>query len=619
MVRFRGATKRYADGTTALKAVDLEVPPGQFCVVLGSSGAGKSTLLRAVTGLVTLSDGTVEVDGTPVGPRTLGVVRSKVGMVHQSLCLVGRSTVLDNVLNGALHQVSTWRATFNLFPERYRQKACALLADLGLTEAHLYRRASDLSGGQQQRVAIARAFILDPTVVLADEPVASLDMAMSRAILELLRETSGRRGTTVLCSLHQVGLAREFADRIVAMRGGEVIADGPPADLDEAALERIYGRTSLGELAAPPSDLSEAPGLPTPPSSAASATARPEHPSIGPRPIKPPSEWALRQPLNVRAIAILLAVSVLLGISGYRTEIGHIFTLTAQWIAASVGLRQESQIGKGFSRFASDAWPLVISEETALTRVEGLDRDHLPFLAHIENREIKTSRYDFEQKKMVETTETREVLVKPGGYLVYVCGKMLQSLEIALWGTLFALATGLPLAYFGARGYAPNRAVYILSRITSSFFRAIPELVSALIFVLAFGFGPMAGVLALGLHSAGFFGKFYADDVENADRGPQDALLAVGANKLKVLRRAVLPQVLPQYIAYTQYILERNVRMATVIGVVGAGGIGIELKGRFDMFDFGHVSTILLVIFATVLLLEQLSQRVRGRLIANVG
>jgi phosphonate transport system permease protein len=193
---------------------------------------------------------------------------------------------------------------------------------------------------------------------------------------------------------------------------------------------------------------------------------------------------------------------------------------------------------------------------------------------------------------------------------------MLQSLEIALWGTFLALAAGLPLAYLGARGYAPHRVVYVLSRTTSSYFRAVPELVSALILVLAFGFGPMAGVLALGFHSAGFLGKFFADDVENADRGPQEALFAVGANKLKVLRHAVLPQVLPQYIAYTQYILERNVRMATVIGVVGAGGIGIELKGRFDMFDFGHVSTILLVIFVTVLLLEQISQRLRGRLIA---
>src|ERR1700730_9208126 len=176
MLRCRDATKRFPDGTVALRGVTLEVPRGQFCVILGSSGAGKSTLLRAVNGLVPLTSGTIEVDGTVVGPKTLSAVRSKLGMVHQSFGLVGRATVLENVLGGALREVSTPRAMFGLFPERHRRKACALLDDLGLAEAHFHRRAGDLAGGQQQRVAIARAFILAPAVVLADEPVASLDM-----------------------------------------------------------------------------------------------------------------------------------------------------------------------------------------------------------------------------------------------------------------------------------------------------------------------------------------------------------------------------------------------------------------------------------------------------------
>ncbi|MDP9151972.1 MAG: phosphonate ABC transporter, permease protein PhnE [Myxococcota bacterium] len=335
-----------------------------------------------------------------------------------------------------------------------------------------------------------------------------------------------------------------------------------------------------------------------------------------PRARRPAAQWELRHPLGRKTIALAMVAAGLLAISARRTEIPRIFALTAEWMAAGLGLEAKSQIGKGLGRFAADAFPLVIAQVTPVGRIEGLDRTHLPLFAHVEEREAKTSRYDFAEKKMVETSSTEEVLVEPAGYLLYVCAKMLQSLEMALWGTLFALVLGIPLAYFGARGYAPHRAAYIASRTTSSFFRAVPELVSALILVLAFGFGPMAGVIALGFHSAGFFGKFYADDIENADRGPQEALFAAGANKLKVLRYAVMPQVLPQYIAYTQYILERNVRMATVIGVVGAGGIGIELKGRFDMFDFGHVSTILLVIFVTVLMLEQVSQRLRRRIIA---
>jgi phosphonate transport system permease protein len=597
MVRFEDASKRYPDGTVALRGVTFSLARGEFCVVLGSSGAGKSTLLRAVNGLVSLSSGRVVVDGLPVERSNLASVRARVGMVHQSFGLVARATVLENVLAGALREVSTARAMLGLFPERHRRKACALLADLGLTEAHLYRRASQLSGGQQQRVAIARAFILDPAVVLADEPVASLDVAISETILQLLRETSARRGTTVLCSLHQVDLAKKFADRVIAMRGGAVIADRPSAELDDAALDRIY--TAAPDNA--PSGDGE----------------RRETTTSSPAP-RPAAEWALRRPFDRRALALALAVCLLLGVSARRTEIPRMVAMTGEWIAAGLGLRPSSQLGKGFGRFASNAWPPKISEETAVARYQGFDRAHLPFLAHVERRETKTARFDFDRNAMVETTGAEEVVVEPFGYLTYVLSKMLESLEMALWGTLLGLAAGVPLAYFGARGYAPGRVAYALARTISGFFRAVPELVSALVLVLGFGFGPTAGVLALGLHSAGFFGKFFADDAENADRAPQDALFAVGANRLKVLRFAVLPQVLPQYVAYTQYILERNVRTATVIGVVGAGGIGIELKGRFDMFQFERVSTILLVIFLTVMLLERLSQRLRGRLIAPV-
>jgi phosphonate transport system permease protein len=486
--------------------------------------------------------------------------------------------VLENVLAGALREVSTARALFNAFPDPLVRKACTLLGDLGLTEDMLQRRASELSGGQQQRVAIARAFILDPAVVLADEPVASLDVAMSEIILRLLREMSARRGTAVLCSLHQVELARQFADRVVAMRSGQVIADGPPAEIDDAESVRIYSR---------------APG---PPGS-----------GPAPPPGRPPSEWALPQPFGKGAIAIALVAVALLGLSAQRTQIPLFFSYTAEWIAAGLGLKSESHIGKGLGRFASGAFPMRFAEETAVGRMEGYP-DHLPLFARVESRDKATNRYDFDQKKMVETVEHEQVVVEPLGYLFDVCAKVLVSLQVALWGTLFALVLSIPLAICGARGYTPNRLVYLASRLTSSFLRSIPELVSALILVLAFGLGPMAGIVALALHSAGFLGKFYADDIENADRAPQEALFAVGANRLKVLRHAVLPQVLPQYIAYTQYILERNVRMATAIGVVGAGGI-------FDTFEFDRVSTILLVIFVTVLILEQLSQRLRARLI----
>jgi phosphonate transport system ATP-binding protein len=248
MLVFDNVCKTFPDGTEALKGVSLVVPQGQFCVILGPSGAGKSTLLRMVNGLVQPSAGKVCVDGVPVEPATYARVRPRIGMIHQLFNLVQRSSVANNVLSGALPAVATWRALLYLYPAPFRAKACQMVYEVGLAEEHLRRRVSELSGGQQQRVGIARAFMLDPAVVLADEPVASLDPKTSRDVLALLKKESRERGATVLCSLHQIDLAREFADRIVALRGGEVAFDEPPAELEDAALRSIFGDYATGRL-----------------------------------------------------------------------------------------------------------------------------------------------------------------------------------------------------------------------------------------------------------------------------------------------------------------------------------------------------------------------------------
>jgi len=241
MLVFRNVAKQFADGTRALQRVNLQVPRGQFCVVLGPSGAGKSTLLRAVNGLAPTTEGTVAVDGVTLGPDSLRGIRARIGMIHQQFNLVERSTVLSNVLAGALAQVPLWRVLLNLYPAALRHKAARLLHEVGLDEAHLTRRVTGLSGGQQQRVGIARAFMLDPAVILADEPVASLDPKTSRDILGLIKQASQIHGATVLCTLHQIDLAREFADRIVALRGGEVVFDGAPELIDTATLDQVFG------------------------------------------------------------------------------------------------------------------------------------------------------------------------------------------------------------------------------------------------------------------------------------------------------------------------------------------------------------------------------------------
>jgi phosphonate transport system permease protein len=330
---------------------------------------------------------------------------------------------------------------------------------------------------------------------------------------------------------------------------------------------------------------------------------------------RPSAQWTISHPFGPRVIAALLGATLLLGVTAHRVELDRMVALLAEWGASVAGFRESSQVGRGLGRLAETLWPPVLGERTEISRIEGFDPARLPWLARIERQETREVRLDPVTLRTETIVDTREVLVQPLGYLGRVLVKMLETLEIALWGTVLAVVVSAPLALWGATNYTPHRAVYASARAGVSFLRAIPEMVSALFLVLAFGFGPVAGILALGFHAAGFLGKFYAEDIENADRGPQEALRAIGANQLKVLWFGVLPQVLPQYVAYTLYILDRNVRMAAIIGIVGAGGIGQELKGRYDMFNYGHVSTILLVLFVTVFALDQLSARVRARLI----
>lgn len=328
-----------------------------------------------------------------------------------------------------------------------------------------------------------------------------------------------------------------------------------------------------------------------------------------------PDQWRLKPTFPVGTVLLLLVASMLLTWSAHRTEIDRMLVQSGEAVAAAAGVKESSQVLKGLGRIATDLFPLQFSETRETARLEKFDRNNLPPLSHLGTKEIRESRLNPDTMAMEETVVGQEVLIQPVGYLWHAIVLMLQTIEIALWGTILAVMLALPLAILGARNYSPHPAVYHASRAQCSFLRAMPELISALFLVLAFGFGPIAGVLALGLHTAGVLGKFFADEIENADPGPQDALRSTGANRIKVLRYAVFPQVLPSFLAYIQYILERNIRTATVIGIVGAGGIGQELKGRFEMFNFSHVSTILLVILITVMVLEYLTGRLRGKLL----
>lgn len=327
-----------------------------------------------------------------------------------------------------------------------------------------------------------------------------------------------------------------------------------------------------------------------------------------------PSEWHLRPEYSRRFIIITFIALLLLAFSAHRTEMDRMVVMSGEAVLSVVGVKEESQVAKGLGRIFTDLFPIVITDRRDVSRIENFDPDRLPWFSHIETELQITARLNPETLSMENAETERNVLVQPGGYLLHVVMLMLQTIEMAIWGTILAILLAIPLGFFGARNYAPFAYLYHASRTISSFLRAMPELIIALFLVLAYGFGPIAGVLALGLHTAGFLGKFFAEDIENADKGPQEALQSTGANRIKVLAYTVLPQVLPSYMAYVQYILERNIRTATILGIVGAGGIGQELKGRFEMFNFGHVATILMVILVTVIFLEYLTGRLRKRI-----
>ncbi len=243
MLHLEGLSKTYKTGDTALSDVTLSVPEGQILGLIGPSGAGKSTLIRCINRLVEPSAGKVmlgDVDLVSLGKTDLRRQRRRIGMIFQEFALVERLTVMENVLSGRLGYVPFWRSFLRRFPPSDIERAYRLLDRVGLME-HADKRADALSGGQRQRVGIARALAQEPELLLVDEPTASLDPKTSRQIMRLLTEICAERNLPAIVNIHDVPLAQQFMQRIVGLRAGRVVFDGPPADLTEAALTQIYG------------------------------------------------------------------------------------------------------------------------------------------------------------------------------------------------------------------------------------------------------------------------------------------------------------------------------------------------------------------------------------------
>lgn len=236
-------SKTYSNGTQALRDVSLEIKEGEFLAIIGLSGSGKSTLLRCMNGLHRASSGQILFKGreiTNLQGREVRELRQKVAMIFQQFNLVGRQSVLTNVLMGSLSRTSTLKSLLGLFGGNETLRAENNLKLVGLLDKK-WVRADELSGGQQQRVAIARALTQMPEVLLADEPVASLDPATCHTIMNYLKEINRDLGLTIVCNLHFLSLVREYATRVIALRAGEVVYQGAPSEITENWFREIYG------------------------------------------------------------------------------------------------------------------------------------------------------------------------------------------------------------------------------------------------------------------------------------------------------------------------------------------------------------------------------------------
>lgn len=252
MIKFEHVSKVYNNGVKGLDDVNLQIEQGEFVGIIGLSGAGKSTLIRSINRMHGITDGILTVDGVNVselGGKSLRKFRRKIGMIFQSFNLITRTTVVNNVLTSRVPELPWWRSILGLYTRKDKILALEALDKVGILDK-AYSRVDQLSGGQQQRVALARTLAQNPSIILADEPVAALDPVTAKQVMDDFRHINQEMKITVLINIHHVDLALAYADRIIGIRAGQIVYDGPASKVDEKVLASIYNGKEYGKMEA---------------------------------------------------------------------------------------------------------------------------------------------------------------------------------------------------------------------------------------------------------------------------------------------------------------------------------------------------------------------------------
>lgn len=250
MIKFKNASKVYPNGYKALENINLEIKQGEFVAIIGLSGAGKSTLIRAINRMHDITDGKLTVDGVVVNDlkgKALRNYRKNVGMIFQSFNLITRTTVIRNVLNAKVPDLSLIKNILGIFPKEDKVLALECLDKVGILDK-AYTRVDQLSGGQQQRVALARTLAQNPNIILADEPVASLDPVTAKQVMSDFKRINKEMNISILINIHHVDLALEYASRVIGIRKGKIVFDGKVSEVNQAVLDEIYNGQEIGRM-----------------------------------------------------------------------------------------------------------------------------------------------------------------------------------------------------------------------------------------------------------------------------------------------------------------------------------------------------------------------------------